>query len=61
MADMDSLNFYVAQCGRFHACIKVLSSAGCVFYSKTKWNDGMTYDQIADRLIERARKAGFNI
>jgi len=56
------LHYVCCQCGRFHYCIAILNEQGeTVYFAKTVWHDGVPADTLETKLVERARKKGFEI
>lgn len=56
------LRYYTCQCGRFHYCIEILNEKNeRVYFAKTVWHDGVDADELETKLVERARKKGFEI
>lgn len=56
------LRYITCQCGRFHYCIEILNEKNeRVYFAKTVWHDGVDADELETKLVERARKKGFEI
>lgn len=56
------LRYHTSQCGRSHYCIVVSNeNHECVYFAKTIWPVGVDADELETKLVERARKKGFEI
>lgn len=56
------LHYSTGQCGRFHYSIEIFDeNYNLVYFAKTVWHEGVDADDLEAKLIERARKKGFEI